>query len=81
MEILKWNKIYTNNSHGSWFRPVPKSFVRHTSLQKNVNGDVEPWWSKGKPLVTKGMDLGDQRDRILVTKGKDNGDQREDLGE
>ena len=67
--------IYTNNRHGSWFRPVHKfvlrsSFfvLRHTSLQKNVNGGVEPW-----SLVTKG--------RTLVTKGKDPGDQRETLGD
>ena len=47
-------QIYTNNWHGSWFRPVCKfvspSFVlRHTSLRNNVNGGVEPW-----SLVTKG---------------------------
>ena len=52
-------------------RPVRKSFVRHTSLQKNVNGGVEPWSlvTKGKTLVTKG--------KTLVTKGNDLGDQRE----
>ena len=27
--------------------------VRHTSLQNDVYGGVEPWWLKGKPLVTK----------------------------
>ena len=27
--------------------------VRHTSLQNDVYGEVEPWWLKGKPLVTK----------------------------
>ena len=27
--------------------------VRHTSLQNGVHGGVEPWWLKGKPLVTK----------------------------
>ena len=27
--------------------------VRHTSLQNDVYGGAEPWWLKGKPLVTK----------------------------
>ena len=31
---------------------VRSSFVRHTSLQNNVNGGVEPW-----SLVTKGRTL------------------------
>ena len=36
---------------------VRSSIVCHTSLQKNVNGGVEPW-----SLVTKRKDFGDQRD-------------------
>ena len=38
-------------------------FVRHTSLQNNVNGGVEPWSlvNRGKTLVTKGNELGDDR--------------------
>ena len=50
-------------------------FVRHTSLQKNVNGGVEPWSlvTKGKTLVTKGNDLGDEREDL--------DDQRKDANE
>ena len=40
--------------------------VCHTSLQKNVNGGVEPWSlvTKGKTLVTIGNDLGDRRESL-----------------
>ena len=67
----------------------------HTSLQKNVNGKVEPWslvttfktlidqgktllikgpWnqSKGKPMVTKGKDLGDQSIILVTGVGRPN---------
>ena len=57
-------------------RSVSSFFVLcHTSLQKNVNGGVEPWSlvTKGKTLVTKGNDLGDEREDL--------DDQRKDLNE
>ena len=54
---------------------VLRKFVRHTSLQNNVNGGVEPWSlvTKGKTLVIKGNDLGDEREDL--------DDQRKDLNE
>ena len=50
---------------------VLRSFVRHTSLQNNVNGKnlVTEW----KTLVTKKEDHGDQLEDL--------GDQWEDLGD
>ena len=45
----------------------------HTSLQKNVNGGVEPW-----SLMTKWNDLGYQRD---LGEKNDLDDQRKDLNE
>ena len=54
-------------------RPVRKFVLRHTSLQNNVNGGVEPW-----SLVTKGRTLKEnpewQKGETLVDKVKDNGD-------
>ena len=54
---------------------VSSFFVRHISLQNNVNGGVEPWSlvTKGKTLVTKGKDLGDKKNDL--------NDQRKDLDE
>ena len=48
-------------------------FVRHTSIQNNVNGGVESLVTKGRTLVTKEKDLGDQRETL--------GDQKETLGD
>ena len=49
--------ICTYKRDNTYVRPVRKFvrssfFVRHTSLQNNVNGGVEPW-----SLVTKGRTL------------------------
>ena len=56
--------LITEMVHDSVRSVSYSSFVlRHTSLQKNMNGGVEPLSlvTKGKTLLTIGNDLGDRR--------------------
>ena len=66
---MRLSIIYTYKRDNTWVcvcvRSVSLFFVRHTSLQNNVNGGMEPW-----SLVTKGRTLKENPEKTMVTKWK-----------
>ena len=51
--VKHFGQLDTSNTIKGTIIACVRPCVRHTSLQNDVYGGVEPWWLKGKPLVTK----------------------------